>query len=250
MSIRHPAASTSPALVGSARTAFAWGVVWMIAAAMLLALGNALAVGAGAAGVGLFTALLGLVDRHLAAAHPHDRFGRANQITLLRAGIACLLAARVLDPAPVSASERWVLAAVAAAALLLDGADGWAARRDGLCSPFGARFDMETDAFAILVLCALAVKAAAVPGWAMAIGTMRYVYVVAGIFAPVLRGTLPDRPAAKWRRKTIAVCQSVALIAALTPLLDPAGAVLLCAAALALLAYSFAADTVLLLSEA
>jgi phosphatidylglycerophosphate synthase len=247
MSIRL-AASPSPQLTADARSAFVWGTALMIATATALSFADTMRIGAGAAGVALFAALLALLDRRLAH-HPHGRFGRANRITLLRAGVACLLAARVLDPLPVAASERWVMAAVAAAALLLDGADGWAARRDGLCSRFGARFDMEVDAFAILVLCALALKIAAVPGWVLAIGLMRYVYVAAGNFAPVLRRKLPDRPGSAWRRKTIAVCQSIALIAALTPALDRTCAALACAAALSLLAYSFAADVVLLLRE-
>ena len=35
---------------------------------------------------------------------------------------------------------------------LLDLVDGWVARRTGTASPFGARFDLETDAALILVL--------------------------------------------------------------------------------------------------
>ena len=37
-------------------------------------------------------------------------------------------------------------------ALLLDAVDGGVARRTGTVSGFGARFDMEVDAFLILVL--------------------------------------------------------------------------------------------------
>ena len=44
------------------------------------------------------------------------------------------------------------LVALAVVALVLDAVDGWVARRTGTTSPLGARFDMEVDAFLILVL--------------------------------------------------------------------------------------------------
>ena len=151
-------------------------------------------------------------------------------------------------PAPVGAPERWLLAAIAAAALMLDGADGWAARRQGLASDFGARFDLEVDAFAILVLAITVAKAQAAPYWVLAIGGMRYLYVAAALVFPLLRRPLPPRPIADRRRKTIAVVQSVGLTIALVPATLAGWAAVVCAAALGLLAYSFAADIVILLS--
>ena len=103
------------------------------------------------------------------------------------------------------------------AALLLDGADGWAARRQRLASAFGARFDMEVDALAILVLAVTVVKAQAVPYWVLAIGVMRYLYLAAALVLPLLRRPLPPRPIADRRRKTVAVIQSLALLIALAP---------------------------------
>jgi phosphatidylglycerophosphate synthase len=247
MSIR--AIPPPPPLTTDARLVFGWAAGLMVSTAATLAMGDLLRPGAGAAAMALFAALLLLLDRQLAAYHPHRHFGRANRITLLRAGIACLLAARARDPRPLTGSERWALAAVAAAALVLDGADGRAARRDGLCSRFGARFDMEVDAFAILALCGVALKASAAPGWTLAMGLMRYAYVAAGAAAPVLRRALPTAPLSMWRRKAIAVCQPIALIAALIPAVDRGWAACACFAALTLLAYSFAADIVLLLRE-
>jgi hypothetical protein len=38
-------------------------------------------------------------------------------------GIACLIAVRTVDPAPLGTPERWMLAAVASAVIMLDGAD-------------------------------------------------------------------------------------------------------------------------------
>jgi phosphatidylglycerophosphate synthase len=100
---------------------------------------------------------------------------------------------------------------------MLDGADGWAARRQGLASAFGARFDMEIDAFATLVLAITAVKAHAVPGWVLAIGAMRYFYLAAALAFPLLRRPLPPRTIADRRRKTIAVIQSIGLTLAFAP---------------------------------
>ncbi|HEX3414396.1 MAG TPA: CDP-alcohol phosphatidyltransferase family protein [Stellaceae bacterium] len=199
-------------------------------------------------GLALFAGLLFAVERGLAAHHPHPRLGAANRITLVRAAIACLIAARVVEPAPLGAPERWLLAAIAAAALMLDGADGWAARRQGLVSVFGARFDLEVDAFAILVLAITVVKAQAVPYWVLAIGGMRYLYLAAALAFPLLRRPLPPRRIADRRRKTIAVVQGVGLTITLVPATLPGWAAIICAAALGLLAYSFAADIVILLS--
>jgi phosphatidylglycerophosphate synthase len=197
------------------------------------------------AGLMLFAGFLVALQRQIAGDHPFSRLGAANRITLLRAGSACLIASRALDPAPLGSTERWVLAALAGFALLLDGADGWAARRQGLASPFGARFDMETDAFAIAVLAVTVVKASAAPPWVLVIGAMRYLYLAAGHLLPVLRLPPPACPFADRRRKSIAVIQSLALIATLLPATPTDWAAAACAVALGLLVYSFAADIVM-----
>ena len=81
-------------------------------------------------------------------------FGIANQITLLRAGLVCLASGALLAGGSLSASD-WSLVVLLAAALSLDAADGWLARRLRLASGFGARFDLEIDAWLILVLALL-----------------------------------------------------------------------------------------------
>jgi phosphatidylglycerophosphate synthase len=247
MSIRIPAPSRSPpTLVREARALFARSLGFAAAAMPVPVFGGAVGPLPALTGLALFTLLLIAFERRLVAHHPHPRLGAANRITLLRAGIACLIAARAIEPAPLGDPERWLLAAVAAAALLLDGADGWAARRQRLASAFGARFDMEVDAFAILVLAVTVVKAQAVPVWVLAIGAMRYLHLAAALILPPLRRPMPPRPIADRRRKTVAVIQSVALLTALAPATPSACAAAVCATALGLLAYSFTADTVLL----
>jgi len=92
------------------------------------------------------------------------------------------------------------------------------------------------------------VKAAAVPSWVLAIGAMRYLYLVARCLFPVLRAPLLARAFADRRRKTIAVVQSLALIAALLPATPAGWAVAVAASALGLLVYSFAADVAMQLA--
>lgn len=247
MSTGIPSPSPSPpALLCEARSVFTRSLA--LAAISVPVLGIAIGTVPALSGLALFACLIFAVERGLAAHHPHPRLGTANRITLVRAAIACLIAARAIEPAPLGAAERWLLAAIAGAALMLDGADGWAARRQGLASAFGARFDMEVDAFAILVLAITVLKAQAVPYWVLAIGGMRYLYLAGTIAFPVLRRPLPPRRVADRRRKTIAVVQSVGLMIALVPATLSGWAAVVCAAALGLLAYSFAADIVILLS--
>jgi phosphatidylglycerophosphate synthase len=96
--------------------------------------------------------------------------------------------------------------------LTLDGVDGRVARARGEASAFGARFDVETDAAMLVVLC-VAVAALGIAGWwVMAIGALRYGYVATSLVVRALRTPLPYR----YSGKVIAVVQAVALLAALT----------------------------------
>ena len=249
MSIRITSpTSASPALVRETRSLFARSLGFAFVAVPVPVLGGAVGTFPALTALALFAGLLFAVERGLATHHPHPRLGAANRITLVRAAIACLIAARAIEPAPLGTLERWLLAAVAGAALMLDGADGWAARHQGLTSAFGARFDMEVDAFAILVLAIMVAKAHAVPYWVLAIGAMRYFSLAAALAFPLLRRPLPPRPIADRRRKTIAVIQSVGLTVSLVPATSPGWAGAICGTALALLTYSFAADIIILLS--
>ena len=234
--------SSSAALIREAQAVFvrAFGIAGT--ATSLLVLTGALRVFPAIAGLMLFAGVLVALQRQIACCHPFSRLGAANRITLIRAGSACLIASRALDPAPLASTDRWALAALAGIALALDGADGWAARRQGLASAFGARFDMETDALAIAVLAVTVVKASAAPPWVLAIGAMRYLHLAARCLFPLLRLPLPACLFADRRRKSIAVVQSLALITALPPATPAGWAPAACALALGLLVYSFAAD--------
>ena len=202
MSIREAtAACPNPALRQEARHVFAAALGLAALAVPLLVVGGAFGSAPAAAGLVLFAGLIVVLERRVAAHHPYPRLGLANRITLFRLGAALPIACRVLDPMPLGDGERWMLAALAGGALALDGADGWAARRQGLASAFGARFDLEVDAFAILVLSVAVVRADAAPAWVLAIGLMRYLHLCAARILPPLRHPLPasdvDDPAAR-----------------------------------------------------
>lgn len=163
--------------------------------------------------------------------------GPANRVTLARGVLVALLAGTLSDPALLSGHGAWLFI-LALVALSLDGVDGWVARRTGSASPLGARFDMELDAFFILVLCLALLQLERVGPWVLAIGAMRYAFVAASLGWPWLAADLPER----LRRKAVCVWQVAALMLALLPATPDTLAIWLVATALAGLALSFAVD--------
>ncbi|WJS86636.1 CDP-alcohol phosphatidyltransferase family protein [Paracoccus sp. TOH] len=166
--------------------------------------------------------------------YPHDRIGGCNAVTLLRAAIACALLAPLAD----GAAAGWAVAIVGGVALALDGVDGWLARRSGLVSGFGARFDMEVDAAFALTLALHAWLGTALGPGVLLLGVLRYGFAAAGLVLPWLRAELPQRQ----RRKAICVLQLATLILLQTPLPGHAQAGFLAWFATAALALSFALD--------
>lgn len=166
--------------------------------------------------------------------------GPANRITLIRAALVAPVVTAALHPVPPGAEGWYWLIAVAACALALDALDGAVARRRGWASAFGARFDMELDAFLILVLAVLVWRSGQAGAWVLLIGLMRYLFVAVAWRWPWLNRELaPSR-----RRQAICVVQSVALLLALAPALRPPLASVVALAALAFLVYSFVVDIV------
>jgi phosphatidylglycerophosphate synthase len=163
--------------------------------------------------------------------------GYADWVTLTRAtlvgGVAALVVHALHTDVPVAP-----LVAIASVALALDAVDGVVARRTGTASPLGARFDMEVDAFLILVLSVSV--ATRLGAWVLAIGAMRYAYVVAGWALPWLRRPVPPR----YWRKVVAATQGVTLTAVTSGLFPVSVCVVAVAVALALLVESFGRDVV------
>ena len=142
-------------------------------------------------------------------------------------GVAALAADSFAHDTPVA-----LLVTLATVALVLDLVDGWVARRTGMATELGARFDGEVDAFLIL---ALSVYVAPECGWwVLAIGAARYLFLAGEWLLPWMRAPLPPR---RWR-KLVAAMQGVVLTVAAAAVLPLALTQALLLAALALLAAS------------
>jgi len=178
------------------------------------------------------------VWRALSAHAPQPRFGPANGITLLRLGLVALLAAAAFEPVLATPAGAWVAVALATTAALLDALDGPVARHRREAMDFGARFDMETDALLVAVLCVAVWQLDKAGAWVLASGAMRYAFVLAAGVWPWLERPLPPSR----RRKTVCVLQIVFLIVCLGPIVAPAQTAAIAGAGLALLLYSFMAD--------
>ena len=195
--------------------------------------------------LGIYALMAALIVRGLPPDLPPPGLGAANQITLVRATLVMPVAGLTLQPAPPPAALWWIVA-ISTAAMALDGVDGQVARRRGQETRFGARFDMELDAFLMLVLSVLVWRTGRVDAWVLLIGALRYLFVAGGRLWPLLTADLP----ASLRRKAICVVQGVALIVCLAPIVSPELATRAAAGALALLVYSFAVDVIWLIVNA
>ncbi len=184
----------------------------------------------------LFTAGVLLFAPLLLQQHPHRSFGRANQITLVRGMLVALLGGFVGEA--ISAVAAFTLVGIGLTALILDGMDGKLARRSGMTSAFGARFDMETDAALVLLFSILAWQLDKAGGWVILSGLLRYLFVAAGWLLPWMRAPLPPSQ----RRQTVCVIQISVMLAVLLPFVTSPWSDALAALTLAVLAASFFAD--------
>lgn len=133
----------------------------------------------------------------------HPSLGVANTITVVRLGLVASLIAPLLAPA-----EPAGIITVAMIALVLDGVDGWFARRRNRVSTFGARLDIEVDAGLTVVLALNALVSESVGPLVLLLVLPRYLWVLTGRFLPWLRGALPERQS----RKVVTVIQTGTLI--------------------------------------
>lgn len=169
----------------------------------------------------------------------HDRHNLAtpaNYVTFARAALVLVMVATITQP-PASPLQ-WMLVVLTTVIGVMDGIDGWVARRTGTASRFGARLDMETDAALILVLSILVWRHDKAGAWVLACGLMRYAFVAAGRVLPWMRRPLTPT----LRGKTVAVLQYIGLGAALSPVFVPPASDVIAAITLGALAWSFAID--------
>jgi phosphatidylglycerophosphate synthase len=183
-----------------------------------------------AVGVACAVTMAAALARGLAR-DPGERLGPASWVTLARATLAVGVTALVADSfthgTPVA-----LLVTLAAVALGLDAVDGWVARRTGIATALGARFDGEVDAFLILALSVYVAPAYGV--WVLAIGAARYLFLAGEWLLPWMRAPLPPR---RWR-KLVAATQGIVLTVAAAGVLHLGLTRALLVAALALLAAS------------
>lgn len=195
--------------------------------------------------------LFGVLALVLAGSHPgHERepgpgLGPANRVTFGRALLVTAVVALLPYLEGAGSGTSWWIIVLATVAMVLDGLDGRVARRTGTSTAFGARFDMELDAFLLLGLSLLGWASGRVGAWILLVGGMRYLFVAAGWLWPVLSGELPE----SGRRKTVCVVQGIALLVCLGPVIPAWMASVVGGGALLLLSWSFAVDVRWLLKE-
>ena len=162
-----------------------------------------------------------------------ERFGPADWVTLTRAVLACGVAALTAASFVAGRAQVTALVATATVALLLDWVDGQVARRTGTASEFGAAFDMEVDAFLVLVLSVFVARWAG--AWVLLAGMARYLLLVAGWWLPRLRRPMPER----YWAKVVAATQGIVLVVAAADVLPKPLVLVALVAALVMLAVSF-----------
>ena len=186
----------------------------------------------------LYALLAALILWYVPPALPGPGLGAANRMTLGRATLLLPVAALALQPEILREAGYWWIIAVSTIAMILDGVDGWMARRTGTCTAFGGRFDIELDASLMLALSVLVWQSGKVGPWVILIGALRYLFVAGGWAWPALAADLPTSR----RRKVVCVVQGVVLLVCLGPIIPSAMATAAAAGALGLLIYSFGVD--------
>ena len=184
----------------------------------------------------VFAAVVFIAARGRRTHHPFARFGAANAVTAVRALLVALVAAAIGEAHTPSLAIAVVV--VASITTVLDGLDGWLARRSRMTSAFGARFDVEVDALLIQVLAILAWRHGKAGAWVLAAGLLRYAFVASARRWPWMAAPLaPTR-----RARAICVMQIAGLVAILAPNVRPPISSAIAAATLTVLAWSFAVD--------
>ncbi|SFS14691.1 Phosphatidylglycerophosphate synthase [Microbacterium sp. cf046] len=169
--------------------------------------------------------------------HGTLHFGPANAVTAARSTLVGLVTALVATSFTASVSVP-LLVGLTAVALVGDAVDGWIARRTQTASALGARFDMEVDAFLILVLSAYVAQS--LGWWVLAIGGMRYAFVAVGWVLPWMTATLPPR----YWRKVVAALVGIGMTVVASGLMPVWADIVLTLAALGLLVESFGRDVI------
>lgn len=184
-----------------------------------------------------------LAPQPLVESQLHRHYGAANRLTQVRLAMAALLCGLAVETLfgiarPLEGSLAWSVVGFATLAALLDAVDGPWARRQGLASLLGARFDMEVDAFFVLTLSLLCWQWSKAGPWIVLAGAMRYLFILASVRWPWLAAPLPP---SKWRN-AVCVIQIICLIVSLSPIVAAPWSASIGGLGVLLLASSFARD--------
>ncbi|MGI3170739.1 CDP-alcohol phosphatidyltransferase family protein [Pseudooceanicola sp. C21-150M6] len=230
--LRLTGAGTGPAVRGAVLACAIAGLVLVC----LLRFMPGTGVPSGMAALLGFACAIAVAGVGFLRSYPHDRLGWCNAVTVLRLALVMSLVSPLLS----GHGATWATLGVAVLALALDGVDGWLARREGLVSGFGARFDMEVDSALALVLSIGAAIEHQTLAILILLGLPRYLFLAASWLVPWLRRGLPER----FSRKTVCVLQIAVLIALQIPVLPDAAALAMAGLAALAVAWSFAVDVV------
>jgi len=141
--------------------------------------------------------------------------GLANQLTIFRGLLICLLAGfLVIDPP--DGFLAWIPGLLYSTALILDGLDGYLARLRKETTAFGTYLDRDLDALGTLIGVLLAVHYTRLPAWFILAGIAYYLFACGQWWRKKRGLPIPPLPVSRYRRY-VAVVQSVFIALALQP---------------------------------
>ncbi|HUF37189.1 MAG TPA: CDP-alcohol phosphatidyltransferase family protein [Anaerolineales bacterium] len=155
-------------------------------------------------------------------------FGPANLLTIAR-GLLMASFAGLLAVPRLEGLYAWLPGLLYTAAALPDYVDGLIARRTGRTTRLGEILDMEVDSAGVFVATALAVRDGIVPGWYLAIGLARYLFVFGLWLRARLGRRVHDLPPSV-RRRGFAALKMGFMFAVLLPVFGPPATHLVAAA--------------------
>ncbi len=154
----------------------------------------------------------------IAGTLPSRWLGVANYLTIVRAGMYCLVGGFIIIPP--SDQIGWVPAVCYGAGAVLDQFDGRIARRTGQETLLGRRLDLGIDTLGFVVAPAVAVAWGQLPIWYLSLSAARYVYRGFKHLRRLRGYPLHERPDSNLGRY-LAGGQMVFLTLALTPVISP-----------------------------
>ena len=151
-----------------------------------------------------------LIIRLLRRGFTLNSLGAGNLITLIR-----FVAVSALFSAIFVSANPWLIVVISVLAMVLDGFDGFFARKTGAVSEFGARLDMEVDS-ALAVVLALNIWLSGIASPLIVLLALpRYLFAAASYLFSWLNKPLPER----YSRKVVSVIQVATLVGLNAPII-------------------------------